>query len=420
MQRLLGTGIGKVIQSASRLRGGGQALPGLVVEKLFPTYFAKMLRQLPEGVVVITGTNGKTTTTKMVVELLRAQGKKVVTNPTGSNLTRGIVSSLIKQAGPTGKLPYDLAVFEIDEAYARHFVKQVKPRWVLALNVSRDQLDRFGEVDVVAQLVGIPMRAATVGVVTNANDPRLAAIGSELTVPVHYIGVAHDLQQYFPTDNELVAIKTKQTLSPAVLKKINVELTAFEGSTATYAIDGQSYVTNLQLTGQHNFQNAAGALALVQQLLPDVDPQVLTESLSRVTTAFGRGEIYHMADGSTVQLVLVKNPSSFRQSLASYLQTPQPTMIVINDNYADSRDVSWLWDVDFMSLKNHRIAYTSGSRASDMALRLHYDDIVVDAIEPDINQALAQFCHQPGSKIILATYTAMLHLHDNLTKKAVS
>ena len=109
-----------------------------------PGYLAAMLRQLPDGVVIITGTNGKTTTTKMVVELLRANGRRVLTNPTGSNLARGIISSVLQQAGHSGRLPFDIAVFELDEAYAKQFTNVVKPRYVLGLNASRDQLDRFG------------------------------------------------------------------------------------------------------------------------------------------------------------------------------------------------------------------------------------------------------------------------------------
>ncbi|MDB5166363.1 MAG: Mur ligase middle domain protein [Candidatus Saccharibacteria bacterium] len=423
MNRALSTGIGKLVKTATRFRPhGGQALPGLVVEKLFPSYFADMVEQLPEGVIVITGTNGKTTTTKMVVELLEAAGKEVLTNPTGSNLIRGIVSSLLTGADWRGKLPHDIAVFEIDEAYARHFVKQVRPRWVLALNVSRDQLDRFGEVDVVAELVGTTMRAATEGVVTNANDPRLAKIGRELAakISVSYFGVAANLESFFPSDNELVSIRSKdnQTIADPQPLVPNVELTAFQGQTASYAIAGKTYQTSLQLTGQHNFQNAAAAVALVRSLLPEIDAAQLIDWLGNVGTAFGRGEIFTLKNGSQLQLVLVKNPASFRQTLASYLTEDIATMIVINDNYADSRDVSWLWDVDFVPLKGRQITATSGSRAADMALRLHYADIKVTTVEPDIDKALQAFCKLPDRKIVVATYTAMLHLYEELTAKA--
>lgn len=413
MKRTLSTLVGKTVRRAARLRSGGEALPGLIVEKLSPGYFADMLAQLPEGVVVITGTNGKTTTTKMVVELLRAKGKKILTNATGSNMTRGIISSLVAQADWRGNLPFDMAVFEIDEAYAKQFVKAVKPRWVLALNVSRDQLDRFGEVDAVAELVGATMRAATEGVVTNANDPRLRSVAAGLDCTVEYFGVTDTLKQYFPTDDQIVAVEQTATLPQANPHTPAVELTAFQGQTASYVVAGKTYQTSLQVTGQHNFQNAAAAVALVRQLVPGHDAD-LVQALSTVGIAFGRGEIFTMADGSQLQLVLVKNPASFRQTIASYLQADVATMVVINDNYADSRDVSWLWDVDFEPLAGRTIACTSGSRAADMALRLSYANIPVTKVEADIDAALTRFKQIPGQKIIVATYTAMLHLYDAL------
>jgi UDP-N-acetylmuramyl tripeptide synthase len=173
----------------------------------------------------------------------------------------------------------------------------------------------------------------------------------------------------------------------------------------------------LQVTGQHNFQNAAGALALVHAILPDANPTQVIEKLAAVQPAFGRGQTYRLSDGSNLQLNLVKNPASFRQGLASYVQPNTAVMVAINDNIADSRDMSWLWDVDFTSLQGQTIALTTGSRAVDMALRFSYDDIPVRTVEPDLQAALQQFCKQPGDKVIFASYTAMLRLHALLEKR---
>ena len=424
MQKLLGTHVGKLVQRAVRMgSSNGQALPGLIVEKLFPSYFAAMLGRLPEGVVVITGTNGKTTTTKMVVELLRSQGKRVITNPTGSNLTRGIISSLIEQADRKAHLPFDLAVFEVDEAYAKRFVQQIKPRWVLALNVSRDQLDRFGEVDAIADLVKATMISATEGVVTNANDPRLSTIGKSISdtqpIKVEYFGIDERLKRYFPTDDEIVAIDRQQkSIAPPHPHSPAVQLRAFKAQSATYTIQGKSYTTTLQVTGQHNFQNAAAALTLVRALLPAASDEKLVEKLGKVGIAFGRGQIFKLKNGYNLQLVLVKNPASFKQTIASYLTRKPSVMLAINDNYADSRDVSWLWDVDFTMMSAINIEYTSGSRAVDTALRLQYDNIEVNSTEPDLNSAITNFCRLPGDKVVIATYTAMLYLHAKLEKEA--
>lgn len=426
MHRFIGTSIGKTIRGLTRLKGtGGQALPGLVVERLLPGYLASMLRQLPDGVVVITGTNGKTTTTKMVVELLRANGKRVLTNPTGSNFTRGIISSLAQQAKLNGRLPFDIGVFELDEAYARQFTAQIKPAWVLALNVMRDQLDRFGELDTAATLIGQTMHEATIGIVVNDDDARL--VGHAFTIARHhgqrtvYFGVAPDLRKTFPADDDLVAVGQASSRAAAFTapdQERAVELTAFKDQNTTFRFGKKTFSAALQLSGQYNYQNAAGALALLQVLLPHIEPATLVGQLATVAPAFGRGERFALKDGSTLQLVLVKNPAGFRQALASFPVATQPLMFAINDNYADGRDVSWLWDVDFSALGGTTIPLTSGTRAADMALRLSYDDVKVREIQPNLEQALRELCGQKGDKLLITTYTAMLIFYKMLKKQA--
>ena len=145
--------LGKAVRYAARLRGGGSALPGLFVERISPSFVPDTLAQLPRGVVVISGTNGKTTTTKMVVSLLESQGIKVFTNRTGSNFVRGVAAALLGEIDVKGKLNADIAVLELDEAHAVKFVEVVPPRYSLLLNVMRDQLDRFGEIDTTAHML---------------------------------------------------------------------------------------------------------------------------------------------------------------------------------------------------------------------------------------------------------------------------
>jgi lipid II isoglutaminyl synthase (glutamine-hydrolysing) len=422
MRDFFGTLIGKTIRLLLGFRrDGGHALPGLIIEELFPNYVASMLHKLPEGIVIITGTNGKTTTTKIVTHLLQANGKKVLTNPTGSNLIRGIASTLAQHATIFGKLHYDIAILEIDEATARRLVDIVKPRWVLGLNVSRDQLDRYGEVDTIAAYVGAAMEKATAGIVINAGDPHLARLAKQIAakrkLTVHYFGAAPSLKKYFPSDYELGAVD--QTASKAVveLSNLNAELVSFDGQAVTYKIDNKTYSAHLKLSGQHNYLNGAAALALCRQLLPNVSADNLIEELSDVPLAFGRGETYKLSSGAVIELVLVKNPASFTQALASYSSKDSDLMIAINDNIADGRDVSWLWDVNFAPLNGREIMVTSGTRSADMALRLSYDDIKVVTIEPQLSKALNLLSRQPGRKVILATYTAMLSLYGVLSKE---
>jgi UDP-N-acetylmuramyl tripeptide synthase len=415
---LLGTWLGKTVRLATAWRrGGGHALPGLVVERLVPGYLAALISQLPEGVAVVTGTNGKTTTTKMVVELLEATGRSVVTNPTGSNLTRGIVSSLVRQASWRGRLSGDVAVFEVDEAWASRFVRVVRPQWVLALNVSRDQLDRFGEVDTVARLVGDAMRAATRGVVTNADDPRLLRVAADVAqagTPVDYFGVAPELAPLFPRDDELVQVGVAPAATPRPDVTPSVELAAIGDQEGTYRVAGETYRTRLRLSGRHNLQNAAAALALVRHLAPKAGDAALVEGLGRIEPAFGRGQTFVLGDGSELRLVLVKNPAGFRQGLASYVDDEPAIMIAINDAIPDGRDVSWLWDIDVSALDHRPIDLTSGTRGADMALRLGYSDIAVRTVEPDLDRALRRLKELPGRKLVLANYTAMLQLHAAL------
>jgi UDP-N-acetylmuramyl tripeptide synthase len=409
--------LGKSVRSLVRLRGGsGSALPGLFVEKIDPGFIKRILSQLPHGVVIVSGTNGKTTTTKMVVELLEGQGLKVFTNRSGSNFTRGVAAALLKEVNLAGRLPADIAVLELDEAYAVHFVKIIPPRYSLLLNVMRDQLDRFGEIDFTAQLLTTIASSTTEGVTLNREDSRVRAIGQNLSKQiVSYFGLSDQLLASFPDDDTLHSQAQRASRKP----KADVTLSAInDRNMATFNIDGQVIKTTLRLRGIYNVFNAAAALALVRQVLKQtVNNNKLVKSLAQIQPAFGRGEKI-IVKGQPLELVLVKNPSGFQLSLKSFNPINHATMIAINDNYADGRDMSWLWDVMFGSLANHNVAVVSGIRAYDMALRLQYDQVPVKIIEPNLKKALKKLITtQPNKpKRIYCTYTAMLTLRRELSK----
>lgn len=462
--------LGHGARAASRLRGsGGSAFPGLVMEKADPHFMARALAPLPYGVVLVSGTNGKTTTTRMVVELLRGQGLKVFTNPTGSNFTRGVVAALLGAMPLNGRLDADVAVLELDEAHATHFVRTVKPRATLLLNVMRDQLDRFGEIDYTASLLHKVARATTGTVVLNADDPRLAApsFRADLRADVRGFAVSPQLRSVFLSDDELhdsldgctlgqpkkdaeakADTKAEPTTeapldsvkepgqgepdtadSPAkpaekLAQPLEIVATLEEMSGRHAVIDlaGHRHEVDFAIPGAHNILNATAAMGLVKELLGErTDEQALAASAAKVTAAFGRGELLSI-DGQEVELGLVKNPAGFRMSLLSAAavrsQQPPLIMIAINDQYADGRDMSWLWDVDFTPLKQAGVSIVTGVRATDMALRLSYDDVAVGKVEADLSQALAQLVklsreqHRPIR--ILSTYTAMLELRSLL------
>ena len=462
--------LGHGARAASRLRGsGGSAFPGLVMEKADPHFMARALAPLPYGVVLVSGTNGKTTTTRMVVELLRGQGLKVFTNPTGSNFTRGVVAALLGAMPLNGRLDADVAVLELDEAHATHFVRTVKPRATLLLNVMRDQLDRFGEIDYTASLLHKVARATTGTVVLNADDPRLAApsFRADLRADVRGFAVSPQLRSVFLSDDELhdsldgctlgqpkkdaeakADTKTepateapldsvkepgqgepdpadspaKPAEKPAQPLEIVATLEEMMGRHAVIDLAGHRHEVDFAIPGAHNILNATAAMGLVKELLGEcTDEQALAASAAKVTAAFGRGELLSI-DGQEVELGLVKNPAGFRMSLLSAAavrsQQPPLIMIAINDQYADGRDMSWLWDVDFTPLKQAGVSIVTGVRATDMALRLSYDDVAVGKVEANLSQALAQLVklsreqHRPIR--ILSTYTAMLELRSLL------
>ena len=361
--RLLGQGV----RAATKLRGGGSAFPGLVMEKLHPDFVAEELAKLPYGVVVVSGTNGKTTTTKMAVQLLEAQGLKVFTNRTGSNFLR-------------------------------------------------DQLDRFGEIDTTRRMLATVASATTGTVVLNREDPRIRSLAENVQpgVTVKYYGLDESLRSYFPSDDEMRG----GIVAKATLPEADVTLTAFSGTSATFDLAGVERVGEINLYGIYNIFNAAGAMALTRAVMGEkLNEDKLIAELAKITPAFGRGETLNV-NGRPLQLLLVKNPSGFRLSLASANADDYATMITINDQYADGRDVSWLWDVDFDSLKKTGVQMVSGVRAWDMALRLEHDGVKVDEVNENLADALKGFIASSGNAPmrIFCTYTAMLALREELAK----
>lgn len=415
--------MGKAIRATMRLRGGGSALPGLFVERISPTFVGDTLAGLPLGTVVVSGTNGKTTTTKMVVSLLESQGLKVFTNRTGSNFVRGVAAALLGDIDTRGRLNADIAVLELDEAHAVRFVETVRPRYSLFLNVMRDQLDRFGEIDTTARMLEAVALATSEAVIVNREDGRVASITTALpkSTAVHYFGLDDSLLSQFPSDDDLHAAQHGRSTSRNKhhAQVADVVLKSFQDSTATFTIGGahgKSFTAALKLRGIYNIYNSAAALATVRAILPKAPLGSLLTALTTITPAFGRGETLTVG-GQPLELVLVKNPSGFRLALESFKPAGYATMIAINDNYADGRDMSWLWDVDFSSLSEQSVAL-SGIRAYDMALRLQYEEVPVATVEPRLAKALRDFIatNSAAPKRIYCTYTAMLTLRKELSK----
>lgn len=435
---------GKAVRQVARLRGGGSALPGLVVEKLDPGFLARVLGRLPYGVVAVSGTNGKTTTTKMVVEMLEAEGLKVFTNKTGSNFSRGVIAAAVNECSVTGKLDADIAVLELDEAHAMYFIDRVRPRHTLLLNVLRDQLDRFGEIDTTAKLLQRIADATTDGLVVNREDPLLARIGESMIEAagvgphakpqVRQFGLSNELRSMFPSDEDFHLGDTPVAVVEQPRTAADVTLVEVGDHEAVFEIDGEPHRTQLRLEGLYNTFNAAAALATVRMVLQNgpvraatthqsartestqATTPALLAALAQVRPAFGRGEQLQL-DGQPLELILVKNPAGFRLGLVSYDPTDIDVMIAINDQAADGRDMSWLWDVDFATLSAGGVHTVAGSRAWDMVLRLEHDDVAVAHTQEDLASALTEFRRATGERPrrIYCTYTAMLALRKTLS-----
>ncbi len=412
---------GKAVRLAARRRGGGSALPGLVAERIDPRLLATALRGVSGGIVVVSGTNGKTTTTKMLAAIIQAHGRRVFTNPTGSNFTRGVISAMLGEVGVTGRLAADVAVLELDEWHALQFAKVVAPTHALLLNVARDQLDRFAEIDTTARLLTTLGQASTDLVILNRDDSFVARIAPALPdgIQVRYFGVDPDVADQVPSLHEAdVRFEDGYAVPPPTPR--DGLLHPFDARVFSVRC-GETVVgpITLRQRGLAAMINATAAVTMARAVLGSAfSPRLATDALARVAPPFGRGEVIDV-DGQPLELVLVKNPAGFTVALSTYGNEPVTTMVAINDDYADGQDVSWLYDVSFESLRGPGVAMTSGVRAYDMALRLDYDEVPVREVQPDLEAALERFltAYPAGPKRIFCTYTAMMSLRRMLAAR---
>ncbi len=411
--------VGKNIARITRFRGGhGSALPGLVIEKIDPKFLARTLAKLPRGVAVISGTNGKTTTTKMVVKLLRDAGLRVFTNESGSNFSRGVASAAAQKMR-RGRLDFDIAVLELDEAHAVRFVHEIRPDFALLLNVLRDQLDRFGEIDTTAKMLGEIAKNTTRALVVNRDDPRLVALAEHAKIPAKYFGFAQNLAPLFPTDEQLHGEKITKNPAPKTRHRALVELENIDENEVSFRIENAKFETKMAISGAHNFINASAAIAFADAILgAKFSAKNAVASVTKVGAAFGRGENFELGNGQKIVLNLVKNPAGFRLVLQS-ARDDLPTLFAINDAYADGRDVSWLYDVNFAKFAQNSRLFSTGKRAFDMTLRLIFDGAKNVKTESEIARALGDFLAQKSEKLqIFATYTAMLELRKILKSRS--
>lgn len=433
-------------------RGGGTSAPGLVAERIDPLMLTKLTSRLEHGAIVVAGTNGKTTTSRMVADVLVSNGFQVVHNRSGSNLVRGVVSAFAAQASITGAPGGNVAVIETDEAAFPDIVRLVKPRVILLNNLFRDQLDRYGELDAIARLwkKALATIDPTTVVLYNADDPGLTEVVREIPgrkvafgltetghtldhlphaadaaicrrcgadLAYHALFVSHLGDWYCPSCG-----LARPTLDVA---GHDIALHGVESLDMQIDLAGVGEPFEIGVPGLYNAYNLVAAVAASQAM--SVPTEVTRGAMTAFRSAFGRIERVNYK-GRHLTIALVKNPVGFNEVLrmltAGSGELTIPTLIAINDLDADGRDVSWLWDVDFEILANgDGTIFTTGLRGADMANRLKYASIDIVRIHPlpdDLAAGLDAFVEavpEGGQAYMLPTYTAMLRLRKLLADR---
>ena len=435
-------------------RGGGTAAPGLVADRIDPELLGKLAARLDRGAIVVAGTNGKTTTSRMVADILEADGLRVAHNRSGSNLVRGVVSALAERASVGGDPRADAAVIETDEAAFPEIVRLLQPRVILLNNLFRDQLDRYGELNTIATKwrTALERLPAATTVVVNGDDPTLAAISEGIAArrvafglddpnPLfHLAAVPH-------AADATVCRACGRDLAYATLYSAHLgdwrcdgcgrrrpELDVVGRGIVLEGVDAlrvtverrgdrpASLPLRVAVPGLYNVYNTVAAVAATSTFgVPDA---AIGRATADFRSAFGRIERVSFR-GRTIVMALVKNPVGFNETLRMLTVgtggLDVPTLIAINDLTADGRDVSWLWDVDFELLATgDGPLYTTGLRGTDMANRLKYAGVPAARLHPledDLARGLQAFVEQvPEGQVgyVLPTYTAMLGLRRTL------
>lgn len=418
--RLRGTLLNAPALAAGRLAGfvlrrglsrGGSAGPGLVANALAPGLLGRMLGGFPQGLIVVTGSSGKSTTAKMLTALLTAHGLRVFTNGSTANLRQGVASALIDQSNFLGEIDADIAVVELDEAVAASMADQLSPRLVVLTNVMLDQLDRFYSAQRVAGLLGKIANRAGDGVVANLDDQYLVDLVPAIPARVSWFGTSSEVRAALTNGLGYA----RAAAAPATLPDAGTFLLETAGEDATFLIGGNELRLRLPARGTHYAVDAAAAIEAARALLGEsFREEVVIDTFRELQPVFGRGELVTV-HGEEVELVLVQNPASFQLNLDELGGAPEQILMAVG---SDVRDPSWLWSVDTSKLRH--IDVVSGSKAYEIATRLAYDDVEIDVVTPELPEALSRFLALPppshGHKTVFFTADPMRRIRRHLAR----
>jgi lipid II isoglutaminyl synthase (glutamine-hydrolysing) len=422
-------------------------MPGHVAARVYPRILPHLAARLSAGTVLISGTNGKTTTARMLAAIASSAGLLPVHNRAGANLPAGVLSALISASDLRGRLRSSLGLFEVDEAHVPAAVDATHPRVVLLTNLFRDQLDRYGEIDLIARRWQDTVNAsgAEISLTVNVDDPLLAHLAIQTRGRTMSFGIeTQDL------GSALLSHEADRRLCPACggrlhyswsyyghlghytctactwqrprpdLAVISVETDPDGATRAALTYEGRQVRARIGLPGLHNVYNATAAVAAALAL--GIELETAINAVADVRGAFGRNQRIVLGTGS-LTLVLVKNPVGFNQALRGMSPDCNRATIAINDLFADGTDVSWLWDVDFGPVVEREMPITcTGRRAHDMAVRLKYDGDPLPTVQPDLNAALNQAvgdAEHGGHVTFFSTYTATMEVQHQLSARGL-
>ncbi len=413
--------------------GAASVLPGSIARRIEPQLLQLLSQQVKNGVILIAGTNGKTTTALFLCEILQRKGYRVAHNSTGANLENGLMTALMENSNFLGKLDVDYAILEVDENIVPLVLAPIKPKLILCLNLFRDQLDRYGEVDTISKrwthaIATLPSQTL---VVANADDPTICYLGQQLSQqkvsffglnePENYLeAIPHAVDSiYCPKCGHALDYKGVYL---SHMGEYSCPSCGFNRSQPT--LDSSEW--QQILVGLYNKYNTLAAATAAKEL--GVDEATIRETIPNFQAAFGRAEELKI-NGKNVRILLSKNPVGTNETIRVVTQSSDTTtLLVLNDKSQDGEDVSWIWDVDTEKLvERGGTLVVSGDRAYDMALRLRYSEsspqtnfnlIVEENLRQAINTALER---TPINETlhILPTYTAMLDVREALTGRKI-
>jgi lipid II isoglutaminyl synthase (glutamine-hydrolysing) len=412
--------------------GAASVLPGSIARRIEPRILELLSQQVKNGVILIAGTNGKTTTALLLCTILERKGYRVTHNSTGANLENGLMTALLESTNLLGTLNTDYAILEVDENIVPRVLKPLQPRIILCLNLFRDQLDRYGEVDTISKRwtkVISTLPAKTV-VIPNADDPTLSNLGQQLPQRVLFFGLnepEHYLEAIPHAVDSIYCPKCGHSLDYkgvylSHLGDFTCPKCGFTKSKPTLESSEWSQI----LVGLYNKYNTLAAATAAIEL--GVDEVTIRDTINNFQAAFGRAEDL-VINGKRVRILLSKNPVGTNETIRVVTQsTDKTTLLVLNDRTPDGTDVSWIWDVDTEKLvERGGTLVVSGDRLYDMALRLRYSQKSPESninliVEEDLRQAIATALeHTPDNETlhILPTYSAMLEVREVLTGRKI-